>query len=148
MSNGRTHSTETNQRTTTVLRDINGEIILEIGLEEYIVREADGSITFYRRSDNILLADFVEFNPGMLVGNTPVLIGVCQQCRTFSVSLFRRQRPTHGIVTLARSKLCSDCGILCCPQHRKLGSDQRWRCLPCAKKYTAKQFIKSIFWSE
>jgi hypothetical protein len=146
MSNGRHSNTGTNQRTTTVLRDINRDPILEIGLEEYIVRHADGSITFYRRSDNIQLADGTQWNPGFLTTNPPVFVGVCQQCRMFSFRSLHIRKPCHGITTLGRAKLCADCGILCCPNHRILSTrDQKWRCLGCAKKHSVKEFIKSIF---
>lgn len=144
MSNGGPHNTGTNQRTTTILRDVNGEIILEIGLEEFIVRLPDGSITFYRRSDNIQLVDGTQWNPGFLTTNPPIYIGVCEQCRKFSVSLSHRHSPNHGLVALSRAKLC-ECGLLCCPAHHHLCSDGRWRCSSCAKKYTVKELIKSIF---
>lgn len=147
MANGRSHSTSTSQITTTVIRDINGEVLTQLELEETVTREPDGSTTSRRTSNNIQLTDSVVFNAGMLISNPPVYIGVCRQCRKFSVSLFRRQRPTHGITTLGRSKMCADCGTLCCPNHRRLSPDRKWRCFSCAKKYLAKEFIKSIFFS-
>jgi hypothetical protein len=147
MSNGRAHSRGTNQRTTTVLRDLNGEVILEIGLEEYIVRQPDGSIVFYRRSDNLRLVDGLQWNPGFLTANPPIFVGICHQCRTHSIPGLQVGNPSHGIASLARCKICAGCGTLSCPNHSRISPwDFRWRCLSCNRKHTVKETFKSIFY--
>lgn len=146
MANHTPNNRGTNQRTTTVLRDFDGQPILEIGLEDFLIRLPDNSITFYRRSDNLRLVDGLQWNPGFLTSNPPIYVGVCHQCRTYSLWSLRVGRPSHGICSLARSKVCSDCGTLACSNHRRISPwDQKWRCLPCSRKHFIKEIIKSFF---
>ena len=136
----------TNQKTVTVLRDSDSQPIFEIGVEEFIQRHPDGSITFYRKSDNIRLEDGPEWNAGLLTSNPPVFVAVCQQCRTFSVRSLHVRPPSHGVTSLSQAKLCNDCGASCCPNHRRRSKwDQEWRCLSCALKHSVKEFTKFIF---
>ena len=141
MANG---SADKNQ--VTVIQDKYGNVILEIGITKYMVRHPDGSIDYYQKSYNIQTSDSVQWNPGFLMANPPIHIGICDQCRNPSFSFFRKEVATHGIVTLGRAKLC-ECGTLCCPAHRKLCSDGRWRCLACAKKYMVKELLRPIFFT-
>ena len=130
----------------TVLRDVHGEAILELGLDDYMVQHSDGSITQHKISTNIQLVDGTQWNPGMLVTNPPVYIGVCELCRNPPFLGLGRERPTHGICTLARAKMCTDCGLLCCPRHRsKLGED--WLCPSCRRRHRFRGFFGSIFFS-
>ena len=144
MANHQSHNPSTNQSTKTVIWDANGQAVIAIGLDEYIITKPDGSIESHRYSHNIVLVDGTSWNPGMLTANPPIYIGVCEQCRGFSVSLLGIRKPSHGIMTLARAKLCTDCGTPCCPRHRKLGSDNKWR---CPKGHTAGQLLKRIFFA-
>ena len=134
-----------NQITQTVLWDKVGTIVLAVGLAEYVVTHPDGSIESHRLSHNIALVDGTWWNPGMLTANPPVYIGLCDQCRTYTASLLGVSKPTHGVLTLARGKLCATCGTLCCPAHRKLGQDNKWRCLRCAKVNTVGHLLRSLF---
>lgn len=127
----------------TVILDKYGWVILEIGIEKYMLTQPDGSIEYYQKSFNIQTACGLAWNPGMLMANPPVYVAICDQCRHPPISLFKKERPTHGIVTLGRAKLC-ECGTLCCPRHRIL-IDGRWFCLSCAKKHRAKRLLISLF---
>lgn len=142
MANG-----STDKNAITVLLDKYENVILGIGLSKYMLRQPNGSIDYIQRSSNIQLVDGPQWNPGMLLANPPIYVGVCDQCRYPPFSLFRRETPCHGICTLGRAKLCVDCGILCCPRHRKICSDQKWRCLTCNKTYKIKEWIRPIFFT-
>lgn len=98
------------KETITRITDINGDIVLEIGLREYIVKHSDGSRTVRRISETIQLVDGMAWNPSM----TKVSVGVCQQCRR--KSFFRPK--THGLVAMHIAKKCIDgCGQLLCMKH-------------------------------
>lgn len=137
----------TNQRNelVTILRDIDGSIIIEVGLDEYTIKDPEtGTLVHRKSSTNIRLVCGMMWSPAMLV-ESKHLIGVCQQCRTPRRSLFRRVRGTHGIVSLEQAKHCVDCGQLSCPSHRVLSSDDKWRCISCNKAFNRTNFIKGIF---
>jgi len=110
-----------------VITDINGETVIEIGSKQYTVRDSQGALTHRLLDQFLQTVDGMQWNPNMLFTKPPIYVGICQQCRD-GTSLLKRNK-THGIVTLNRAKLCVDCGTLSCPSHRKLGRDQRWRCL-------------------
>ena len=134
-------------RGTTVLLDLNGEIILETGYEDFMVFEPDGSCTQHKITSNIQLVDGLQWNPTMLMSKPPILVGVCCYCRKprYDFSSFRREPPIHGIVSLRNSKICASCGNLCCPRHFRSCSDNRWRCRSCALKFQIKRFAMSLF---
>lgn len=123
--------------TITKITDTDGNVILEIGQQEYTVRHSDGSITHRRINENMQLVCGTIWNPLM----AKIYVGICSQCRR--PSLFRRK--AHGIVAMHRAKLCVDCGTLCCPRHKKLGRDKKWRCLKHTKMH---RFIKPIFFKQ
>ena len=130
----------------TVLLDIHGEIILEIGFDDYMVLQPDGSITQHKISTNIQLVDGTQFNPSILITKMPYL-GVCEICRHPPFSGLGREKATHGIVTLARTKTCKNCGLLCCLRHvSKLSGD--WLCPSCQRKRRLKGFLGAIFFSK
>jgi hypothetical protein len=124
--------------TTNRISDFDGNVILEIGQQEYTVRQSDKSITHHRINENIRLVCGTIWNALMMA---KILVGICQQCR---VPSFFHSR-THGIVAMNRAKLCADCGTLCCPRHKKLGRDQKWRCLKHHKTHLVKNLGRSIF---
>ena len=134
-----------NQTTITSITDVQGNVIMEIRQEEYLVLE-NGSVTSYTHFRNITLVDGSTWSPVLLSKNPPIYIGVCETCRNPGISLFRRRRRTHGLVAMARARLCADCGLLTCPRHRRLGKhDKKWRCLACAKKHTLGNLLRPIF---
>lgn len=143
-TNQRSGNRGTNQKTVTVLHDFDGPI-LEVGVEEFMLRQPDGTITFYRKSDNLRLVCGLEWNPGFLTSNPPIFVGICPLCRKYSLVGLHVRKPTHGVTSLARAKQCT-CGMLCCPVHRRRSPwDSRWRCLPCFRRHVVYQIIKSIF---
>jgi hypothetical protein len=126
--------------TVTKITDKEGNTILEIGLHEYTVRLSDGSRVHRRINETIQLVCGTMWNPG-LIEMAKILIGVCEQCR--QTTLFGRR--THGLVSIHMAKICTDCGTLCCPGHRKLGRDKKWRCLKHHKTHLLKTFFRPIF---
>lgn len=136
MSNQSNPKITARKDTTTKITDIDGNVILEIGQQEYTVRHSDRSVTHRRINQNMQLVCGTIWNALMIA---KIYVGICSQCR--KPSLFRRE--THGIVAINRAKQCVDCGTLCCPRHRKLGSDKKWRCLKHARIH---KFIKPIFY--
>ena len=136
----------TTKTTITEIRDMTGEVILEISMEETRIRMPDGSVVSQRSSTSIRTAGGAIWSPLQWMARPPRHVGICDQCRHPKFSFFRRERPTHGIVLLKQAKLC-ECGMLCCPKHRRLGSDGVWRCPACAKKHMAKEALLSIFFT-
>ena len=137
----------TTKRTITEIHDTNGDVILEIGLTETRIRLPSGEVVSQRNSVSIRTTDGSIWSPAQWMANPPRHVGICEQCRHPRFSLLRRERPSHGIVLLKRAKLC-ECGVLCCPRHRRRCPDGVWRCLSCAKKYTAKQALLSVFFTK
>ena len=125
------------KETTNRITNFDGNVILEIGQQEYTVRHADRSITHHRINENIRLVCGTIWNALMMA---KILVGICQQCRR--PTLFHRR--THGIVAMSRAKVCADCGTLCCPRHRKLGRG-KWRCLRHHKIHLLKNLCRPIF---
>jgi len=134
--------------TQTIIRDVDGTPILEIGYSDYMVANPDGSLTQQKVAENIMLADGTVWNPSMMQSTAPVLLGCCHDCRHPPLRGFCRDVPTHGLVTLKRARHCKDCGRLACPRHiTKVPGTNAWRCLSCAKKYRRRSFIRSIFFT-
>ena len=127
------------KETTTTIRDADGNVILEIGQQQYTVRHSNGAITHRDVSAHMQLVCGTIWNPSMMKAG--IYVGVCSQCRTPSVF----HRSSHGIVALNRAKLCADCGALCCPRHRKQGRDKLWRCLRHHKIHVLKSLGRPIF---
>jgi hypothetical protein len=124
--------------TVTQITDINGDIIVEIGLHEYTVKHADGSRTYRRISETIQTVDGTVWSP-VVMSRLPV--GICEQCRR--PSFFSRK--TTGIVVLHRAKQCSDgCGQLLCPRHARLGRDKKWRCVSHHRTHLLTHFLKTL----
>ena len=147
MANHNPHNPGGSSSTKTVIWDASGQVVLAIGLDDYFITHPDGSTESHSYSHNIVLVDGTSWNPGMLICNPPVYVGLCDQCRSYGFSLLGVRKPRHGVLTLARGKLCATCGTLCCPAHRKLGYDNKWRCLRCAKAHTVGHLFKSLFFA-
>ena len=127
--------------TTTIITDMNGDTILEVGMQEYTIKHSDGSRTHRRISQSVQLVCHTIWDPSMRLAKPPVHVGVCDECR--KPSLFHRR--SHGLVALHKAKLCVDGGELCCPLHRRLGSDQKWRCPQHHKTHQLKSLFRPIF---
>ena len=135
-----------NQNTITTITDVHGNIAMEIRQEEYLVTESDGSISSYVHFKYIPLVDGSSWSPFLLSKNPPIYIGICETCRNPGLSLFGRRHKTHGLVAMARAKLCVDCGLLTCPRDRRLSKrDKKWRCLTCAKKHAVGNLLRPLF---
>jgi hypothetical protein len=132
-----------NQNTITTITDVYGQVILEVRQNEYLVVQDDGSFESNSHYRYITLVDGSSWSPQMMWQKPPIFIGVCGVCRRPSLL----GRKTHGLVMLARARLC-ECGVLCCPRHRVLCSDNRWRCHRCARKYRLKSLVKPLFFEK
>lgn len=129
----------------TAFHDINGEPVLTIALEEGTTVDPSGNVQEFKRNTNSQLVCGTMWNPGMLAGNAPILLGVCERCRHPPYSFFDPEQPTHGLCSQANGMLCPDCGAFTCPRHRRLGDDGQWRCLFCLDQQPLSGLLKSIF---
>jgi hypothetical protein len=127
--------TPPNTMTRTVLYDIDGSIILQIGYDEFMVQPQvkGGPIEIHKNSSYIRLVDGTQWSPMLMLAKPPVHVGVCDHCRRPPFIGLGRGTASHGIVTLNRAKTCSDCGALCCPKHFSKCRDGKYRCKQCAQ---------------
>ena len=131
----------TTKDTITQIIDINGNVLMEIGLHEYTIRNADGSRTHRRISETIQTVDGVAWSPAVMA---KVPIGICEQCR--QPALFKRK--THGLVAMRGARICVDGGELCCPAHARMGNDQKYRCLRHHRQHLLKSLFRPIFFEQ
>lgn len=129
-----------NNNTLNTITDVNGNIVMQIRQDEYVVVSNDNSVTSYAHYKSITLVCGTVWNPTMMFAKPAVLVGVCGVCRQHG--LFKKR--THGLVAMHMAKLCV-CGKLCCPQHRRLGKDGKWRCPVCHNKYRMKKLFRPVF---
>ena len=138
-----------NQNTILTITDIHGNVVLEVRDEEMLVVGAQGAITSYSRTGSIQLVDGLIFTIDMLKAKPPVYLGVCEFCRHPRISLWRRRRPSHGLVAMHKAKLCVSCGQLCCPSDRKSSKkDKQWRCLSCHKTHSLGRLLRPVFFEK
>ena len=131
----------------TVLFDSDGKPISQLSLDDVSI--SDGTtVKQYKTSSAIQLMDGSFATLGLILSKDRPYAGVCELCRKPPFLGFRRRRPAHGIVALARAKLCLDCGELCCPRHFTICRDGKARCLPCAKKHRWRRVVEWMFFTE
>jgi len=128
----------------------DGKPILTIGMEEYAVLEPDGSVSVRKIGENLVTEDGQVWNASMMMGNKPILLGLCELCRDPAWSLLHGKRQSHGLVTQRGGTLCAgDCGRLLCPRHRTRCRDGKYRCRACARRFRIKDFLhRLLFVSE
>ena len=120
------------------LKDLNGEIIMEIGSLEYSMKDSSGAMTRRNINESIQLSTHEFWHPGL---TKTMPIGVCMECR--------RKKTSHGICSLQQSKLCNDCGLLLCPGCRKQSKiDNKYRCTKHHRRHLLKTFLKEIFFQK
>jgi len=141
MAQQRNPQMTTKKETKTIITDSDGSPILEIGTQEYMVRDSNGALIHRSINESTQLVCGTLWSPLMMDAKPPIYVGVCGQCRKGSV--FKTSR-SNGIVALHRAKICTECGQLCCPRHRRL-RDNRWHCLSCARKHTIARLFRPIF---
>ena len=127
------------------ITDLQGEVVVEVRQNEYVVIDSDGSVTSYTHNRSIQLVDGSAWDPSMLRARPAIFVGVCEICRNRDLSLFRRRRKTHGLVAMSRARICATCGALCCPGHRRLCSDNLWRCRRCSRRHGIKNILRPLF---
>ena len=128
----------------TVLSDEQGMPILDVSAGEYMVHDPHGNITIRKENHSILLMDGLEWCPAQAA---QIRVGVCECCRHPPYRFFFRERPRHGLLSMAKAKRCTACGLLLGPRHRHLGHDGRWRCVRCGRSRRLKDFFLGIFFS-
>jgi hypothetical protein len=131
----------------TVLYDADGSVILQIGYDDFMIRNARNELEVHKISSYIRLVDGTQWSPMQMLAKPPVYVGVCAQCRRPPFIGLGRERPSHGIVALNRAKPCVSCGILCCPRHVSKCGDGQFRCKPCSKKHRLKAILYSLFFT-
>lgn len=130
----------------TEIADQNGNIICQVGYSTYSVRDDQGNMQTFQKSQNITLSDGSVWNPGMMKA-PGIFLGVCQSCRNPHFSLWHKEIPTHGLTALHTATRCANprCHSLCCPKHSILCSDGLYRCPKCVKSYNSFSWLKRIF---
>lgn len=100
-----------------------------------------------KQADNVLLADGVVWNPSLAARQgEALLLAVCYFCRFPHVGLlFKRERPSNGLMTLQNARACRSCGRTCCPRHISHSRHGRNLCHHCARRNWLWQFIKPLF---
>lgn len=132
------------RQTINVVRDRHGEIVLRTTASEWTLRTPDGALTNGRLHESIQLADGSAWNPAMVFGQNPILVGCCDRCRHPPFRFLRREQSTHGLVRLDRAKTCP-CGTLLCPRHAYRCTDRRYRCPTCARRWQLREGLLGIF---
>ena len=135
-----------NQINQTTIHDVNGDPVLSIGERAYTVIEPDGTISRLQLLDNIQLVDGLAWSPSMASGPNPVFLTTCPTCREPPISLFKHEPATHGLLSVRNARVCTSCGQITCPRHRRLVG-RGWRCLSCARWAGLARVIKPIFFS-
>ena len=130
----------------TEVADRYGTVICRVGSSGYIVTDGYGQKHQFHTTSNITLSDGSAWNP-LMMKNPGIFIGVCESCRNPKFSIWRNERPTHGLTALHTATRCADshCHILCCPRHSILCSDGCYRCPDCAKSYNGFSWLKKLF---
>jgi hypothetical protein len=128
----------------TLLYDRNGEPILQVSASKQIIQDPVRGMIAQTLNSSIELSCGMQWHPGLLNGPQAVLIGVCEICRHPPYRFPRRERPTHGIVSLQAACRCV-CGLLVCPRHAMQCDDGRWRCPRCASRYRLGRFFLGLF---
>lgn len=146
MARQRFNVTPPSTHSSTVFRDLYGNTILEMGYDDFIIVNPDGSISHHRNSAYIQLVCGTQWTPAMLLAKPPVPVGVCQDCRYPPLRGLHRDPPCHGLVSLNQATLC-ECGKLCCPRHIVRCSDGQARCWNCGGKFRRKNFLLSLFFT-
>jgi hypothetical protein len=130
----------------TVLCDIDGEVVLDIGYTDFTV-QTNNIIQQYQIGAYIQTVDGRQWSPIQLRSQPPVYVGICSLCRKPPFRWWGHEKPTHGVVTLQSAHTCVECGQLCCPRHFRKGRDGNYRCRPCSSRRRLKAKVKSIFFT-
>ncbi len=93
----------------------------------------NNELSEYSHHTSIRLACGTMWFPYMLFGKPPILVTTCAVCRNPPVRLFRRERATHGLLTIRHARNCVRCGRTTCPRHGRRCEDG-WRCVGCAER--------------
>lgn len=131
------------QQFITILRDVYGNELLRLGLYTYSVMLPNGTFRERRISDSLATTDGISWDPSMLRQNPPILLAACEACRRGSV----HRRRNHGLCTARNARMCVACGVICCPRHRRLCSDQHFRCLSCTRLFRLRRLVRPIFFA-
>ena len=112
-----------------VLRDADGTHALRISGEEWELHTPKGIVNIKRHNSFRLMCG-TQWYPALWKA---VPVAICEICRHPPYTFPFRERPQHGVVSIARSKEC-DCGKRLCPRHAKRCSDGKYRCPSCRRR--------------
>jgi len=136
------------QQVETIIRDLNGEEILRVGMRVYTTVLPDGTLQEHKASDAIELVDGLVWNPSFMTRQKdPILVVACSLCRNPPRLMFRTEQPSHGMCSAENAKPCANCGLMCCPKHaRRLAQEQdAVYCLKCLPFVKVKSLLKAVF---
>ena len=133
-----------NRSVLTVIRDVHGVVILSVRADEFLIFEADGTVTRRRINESIMLMCGTAYNPAMSMGPNPIVLpAACSLCRR--PRLFGRA--IHGLCSMERGAICAGCGEFLCPRHARGRPDGPKRCRTCAWLHLIKRVLGVMFFS-
>lgn len=132
-----------------VVKDGDQEIA-RMTASEIIVRHPGGRIDQRKLHPIEVLDDNTGLHPTMLFGQNAAALAVCPLCCRPPYRFPRRDRPRAGLMCLENAKRCAGpkCGVLCCPKHRVLCSDNKYRCTRCARTWFWRQLLLGCFFAK
>lgn len=135
------------QVTENILRDIHGREVLRMTMYEYEVTQPDGSLVTRRTNERMQLTNGFYWDPSMLLYTPPKFVAVCEFCRHPPGGIFRREKPSHGLILYEHGRFCV-CGRFVCPRHVRLCSDGAWRCPDCLRSYPTWSLLWQLFFKK
>ena len=140
------HLANVHSRTATVIRDMQGEVIAVIGMEDMLITDPVRGVQRYRANDSIQLVCGAVYNPVMSMGKDPtLLIAVCEECRAPHK---RGLEPRHGLCSRSAGSSCAMCAQFLCPRDALKDSDGQVRCYRCSRKHRIKTSFMSLFFRQ
>lgn len=119
------------QEIVTTFQDSDGNEVLRTKMTVRTELTPDG-LKEEKKSEDIQTTDNVSWNPSMrLRANGAVDLVTCTECR----------KKSHGLCTAGNAKRCVACGDTCCPRHIRLCSDDKHRCLGCARRHRVRSWF-------
>jgi hypothetical protein len=133
-----------------VILDQNGKEINRHGVKTTDYETDDGNAVTEKESQNIILPDKRVWSAAQAArpGKEAVFIAQCPLCLNPPRSLFRREKPSNGLTTIASMRRCCRCGEVVCSRHYVIGSDSQTRCRRCNRIFKFHKAIKCIFFRQ
>ena len=133
------------RKATSVVCDRYGNVILSISVTDVLIRRPNNQTVRRRLNENIQLVCGTVYNPAMSVGQKPMLISVCECCRSPRTSLLDSHVPCHGLCSTEAGTHCHGCGEFLCPRHTVHGREGRPRCKRCSRHSQVRRLLRNMF---